>query len=54
MMFTNYSIAAAFMLATAVTATLDPATSNTNGSYPSAPSCSRALATLSHSELPTY
>ncbi|KAH8622499.1 small secreted protein [Alternaria alternata] len=40
MMFSQYSVATVFMLVTAITATLDPATSNTNGSYPSAPSCS--------------
>lgn len=43
MMFSQYSVATVFMLVTAITATLDPATSNTNGSYPSAPSCSRML-----------
>ncbi|KAF3010784.1 hypothetical protein E8E13_007891 [Curvularia kusanoi] len=38
-MFTK-SIATIFVLAVAVTATLDPATSNTKGKYPSGPKCS--------------
>ena len=40
-MFTKYTIPALFTLLTTITATLDPATSHTNGSYPSAPKCAR-------------
>ncbi|RMZ66857.1 small secreted [Pyrenophora seminiperda CCB06] len=38
-MFAKYTIPAFFTLLTTITATLDPATSHTNGSYPSAPNC---------------
>ena len=38
-MFTT-SIISILILAAAVTATLDPATSNTKGKYPSSPECS--------------